>query len=279
MRSKCVYFDLDGTLVSNCTNLTNRTLMAIHYLKNKGVKVGIATGRSLFSTINLANAIGVNMPIICVNGAWVIHPDDFTTINSKFIDSKTQYEIIKKLKINKIDFIVYSLRGIYTSNKNLNFFQKLLKTQEEIRKNEHGNFSLIYEIKEVNDIKFFLKENIFNIIVPFNNVVEKIELEKILKNFPNINFVFSNYSCIVDIFSSDADKGSAIKSVIDSLKINKWDVTVFGDNENDISMFKMFPFSSIALKNAEITVKEQARYITDFNCENEGVADFIFKNF
>ena len=155
MSSKCIYFDLDGTLISNCTGITNRTLMAINYLKSKGVRIGIATGRSLFSSFNIAKTIGVNMPIICANGAWIIHQDDFTTINSKYIDSKTQYKIIKMLRLSNKDFIVYTHSGIYTTNSSLDFFKKLDKTHDAIKKNQQSNLSLMYEVKEVNDVKFF----------------------------------------------------------------------------------------------------------------------------
>lgn len=66
---KCAYFDLDGTLLSDGITLTNRTLMAIEYLKSKGTKIGIATGRSLFFSDYFAKVLNVDLPLVCVNGA------------------------------------------------------------------------------------------------------------------------------------------------------------------------------------------------------------------
>ncbi|MDE5545234.1 MAG: HAD family hydrolase [Malacoplasma sp.] len=274
---KCAYFDLDGTLLSDGITLTNRTLMAIEYLKSKGTKIGIATGRSLFFSDYFAKVLNVDLPLVCVNGAWMVEPKTFSTISTKFIDSKTKFELLDLLKKENKDFLVYTTSGAYTSSENLPFWKRLMKMQDQIAERKIKS-NLKFEMKVVKDKIFYLKQDLLKILICVDDVSEKVRIENLLKAFPTVSFA-SSQSGIIDIFNSEADKAFGIESAINNFKINKREVMVFGDNENDINMFKMFPTLSVALKNADYSVRKEAKYVTEFTCEEEGVADFIFKKF
>lgn len=274
---KCAYFDLDGTLVCDGITLTNRTIMAIQFLKSKGTKIGIATGRSLFFADYFAKVLDVDLPLVCVNGAWIVEPKGFSTISTKFIDPKTKFELIDLLRKENKDFLVYTTSGAYSSSENLPFWKKLIKMQEQIADKKIKS-NLKFEMKVIKEKVFYLKQDLLKILICVDSPAEKVKFENMLKSFPTISFA-SSQTGIIDIFNSEADKSFGIESAINSFRINKREVMVFGDNENDINMFKMFPTLSVALKNADYSVRKEAKYITEFTCEEEGVADFIFKKF
>ncbi len=64
-------FDLDGTVLSEQFVISPRVMAAIQEAKARGVQVTIATGRPLGVTLPYAEKIGVNAPILCLQGGLV----------------------------------------------------------------------------------------------------------------------------------------------------------------------------------------------------------------
>lgn len=276
MYVKCVYFDIDGTLVSDGITLSNKTIMAIRYLKDKNIKIGLATGRNVFFAEYFAKALDVDMPLVCVNGAWIVSPKDYLNISIKYIDSIAQQKLLEVLHKEKKDFLVYTNEGVYSTSETLPFYQRLLAVQEKIKEKKIKS-RLNYEMKVNPSPIFYLKQRAIKVLICYENVSEKVKYENILKSIPGISYSAS-HNGIIDIYNSEADKAYGIEYAINNFRINKREVMVFGDNDNDINMMKTFKMS-VALKNADYHVRKEATYVTDFPCNEEGVADFIFKNF
>ena len=66
-----------------------------------------------------------------------------------------------------------------------------------------------------------------------------------------------------------ADKSVGIKAMVDHLGGDYKDVVVFGDEKNDISMFRK-EWTSIAMGNAIEDLKKLADYVTD-DCDKDGI--------
>ena len=60
-----------------------------------------------------------------------------------------------------------------------------------------------------------------------------------------------------------------IKAIMDYLGADYKDVVVFGDEKNDLSMFRD-EWTSIAMGNAIEALKEKADYVTD-DCDKDGI--------
>ncbi len=80
---------------------------------------------------------------------------------------------------------------------------------------------------------------------------------------------------LIDIMNSGISKGGALVTLAEHLNMDLKDTVVFGDNYNDISMFKVAGLS-IAVANAEEDLKQAADYITLSNDES-GVGHAIYK--
>lgn len=269
---KWSYFDLDGTIVTKNNEITKRTMMAIQHLKSKNIKIGIATGRSFFFTKNIAKLLNVDLPTICTNGSWIVDynpiEDRFISTYQKFIEKEDQQKILDFLNENNIDYLVHTANGFF-SNSEKNFsYLNLLKTQKSFNENKNYKFGIFSNLKDFYNLdifKFSLTKSENNLIIDF------------LNNLEFSSFAFST-SKTFDVFHKDCDKGNAIKNLMLDQKIKKHELMVFGDNENDIGMFKLTS-KSIIVGNLNENVKKFARYKTEFDCENEGVADFIFRRF
>lgn len=68
MQFKLLAFDLDDTLLDEDKQIAPRNLEAIRRCLDAGVEVVIATGRSRWTTLPVAEQIGPNIPIICNTG-------------------------------------------------------------------------------------------------------------------------------------------------------------------------------------------------------------------
>ncbi|BAC44805.1 Cof-type HAD-IIB family hydrolase [Malacoplasma penetrans] len=276
MYTKCIYFDIDGTLVPDGVTLTNKTIMAIRYLKDKNIKIGLATGRNIFFAEYFAKVLDVDMPLVCVNGAWIVTPKDYLNISTKYIDFKPQLQLLDVLYKEKKDFLVYTIDGVYSTSENQPFYKRLLSVQEKLKEKKIKS-RLVYEMKVNPNLVFYSKQKLLKVLICYDNVSEKIKYENILSNIPNLAFSVSQNG-IIDIYNGEVDKANGIEYAINNFRINKREVMVFGDNDNDLNMMKTFKMS-VALKNADYQIRKAATYTTDFTCEEEGVADFIFKHF
>lgn len=80
-----------------------------------------------------------------------------------------------------------------------------------------------------------------------------------------------------DINHPIASKGNGLKTLTQSLNMSMEDVIVFGDGDNDISMFKCAGVS-VAMKNACSELKRIANMIADHHDE-DGVASALMSLF
>ncbi|MCW8822025.1 MAG: HAD hydrolase family protein, partial [Sulfurovum sp.] len=76
------------------------------------------------------------------------------------------------------------------------------------------------------------------------------------------------------ILHPEGDKAHALQKVMDHLKRDPVDVTVFGDSINDIGMFKLAG-TSVAVSNALDEVKAVADIIPPHSNDEDGVAKYL----
>ena len=114
-------------------------------------------------------------------------------------------------------------------------------------------------------IKVLVVSQAENIIKKLNRGINKDEKLAIVQSEKGL----------IDITSSGVSKGDALIILSKHLDVDLSKTIVFGDNHNDISMFKVAGLS-IAVNNAEMELKQAADYITLSNNES-GVSHAIFK--
>ena len=66
---KLVVSDLDGTLLNNESVVSEETKEIIKKLRAKGIEFAIATGRSFNSANKIRESMGIDIFLICNNGA------------------------------------------------------------------------------------------------------------------------------------------------------------------------------------------------------------------
>ena len=77
----------------------------------------------------------------------------------------------------------------------------------------------------------------------------------------------------IDCTAKGVSKGNALQKLQEAFEISENETMVFGDQENDVEMFKA-AYYSFAVKNAAQVAKENARFMADSN-ENLGVLKIL----
>ena len=108
---------------------------------------------------------------------------------------------------------------------------------------------------------------------------EPEKLEEVLENIPKE--LFDKYTIVrsapffLEFLNKDANKGTALKALCETINIPIEKSIAVGDEENDQHMIKLAGLG-VAMGNARDSIKEIANYVTCSNNEH-GVAKVIDK--
>lgn len=268
--------DLDGTLLGKPGELDKTGVDLLNTIIDKGVLISAATGRSLISAADILKDTKINLPIISNNGARISNLRDLKHVHSNFIDYTIAEEVLEIL----IEFECSPFINGEVKDKDILLFE------EEIN---DGTKLFIDFRKEKNDprLKNVKKYKGLNGVEVINfNIIDKTEK---LENAKKV--ISEKYGEILDmhitfepaweswgwltISDSKSNKAEGIKQLISKFIKEDVEVTVFGDQLNDIHMFE-YAHRAIAVENACKELKDIADVVIGPNTENS-VLKFIEK--
>lgn len=264
MENKVIILDVDGTLLPSNNELDNETISYLKELeKNNTIVLCSARGYHDLSIVH--NKIELNGPIISSNGASLDFFDGTPNVTMS-IDTK----IVKELFLNHQDIIVsafYSYKNdlfIYNKLEQLSFLYKI--TENSII--HEGPFNEI-DIINPNSVYLILDNNRKNEIYgeighKYNDIIQIDEYGHDAKISISI------------LTLKNTNKAYAVLELLMILGKNEADTIIIGDNDADIGMLKLDGITA-AMKNATIEAKEAAKYVTEFDNNNQGVMKFLIK--
>lgn len=261
---KLIAIDLDGTLLDDDKHISLENKMAIQKAKKCGIKIIIASGRPYFRVKDILQQLDLNNNsnyVITYNGGCILIGDNSKIIYEERLSNKDICEIIKFLDKYKCGIYLYCEDYIFRLNQNLKIAN--LKIFNKVQ----------FEEKTIGELK---KMNYANKIILADEVeiIDEIKT-KIPKQFNNQYNIVRSTPYFLEFLPINVSKGNAIEILAKILKINKEEVMVIGDEENDLSMFN-YAKIKVAMKNANFQIKKRADFITESN-NNSGVAKAIEK--
>lgn len=246
---KVIFFDIDGTLLSFKTRrVPESTIRAIEILREKGIKIFIATGRAKYQIERLDG----------------IHFDGYITLNGGYCETDER-EVFYKKKIAKEEV------------QNLIEYQKehpfacTFSTEDELFINFHNELvDQIYGVVEMppipqKDITEALNHDIYQMTAFITQEEENKLLNEVLHNCDAARW----HPVFTDIVAKGTSKQDGIDRVLEYYGFDLSEAMCFGDGGNDISMLQHTPIS-VAMGNASDEVKQHATYITD-SVDDDGV--------
>ena len=281
---KLIASDMDGTLLNHNHKIPKENVELINYAKNQGIEFVVATGRAYYEALPALNEENINCDVISFNGG-IVYDKNGNIISITPMLPKDLYYTIEILKSFDISYQLYTKNTIYTTSieTDINAYIDLIRSNgyepdvEYLRAEAQQKLEVGY-ITEVENIELYLneKENPPIKIIAISNDISKLEnAAKLLSENTSIS-VTSSGANNIEIMHKNATKGEALKEIAKIYGINLENAVAIGDNLNDQAMLDIVGYS-VAMKNGNTILKEQAKYVTEKTNSEGGVADTIFK--
>lgn len=267
---KLLVFDLDGTLLTDAKDITPRTRETLKRAKNKGYALCFASGRCEEMMSIYQDAVGGCDYCISCNGAKTMDLGHHTLIASKVFRDDDVNGVLEYVMSRRMDFMMYGVDRIY-------FPAYSEKMKEHVKKYERLSEKWGFPVR-LNAMGISSQElpvhlqNILKIVVYMRNEEEQQAYVAFVKAQDNLIGESTGYG-LLGTFEKSVSKKTAVECLMAYMKITKEDVYVFGDYDNDLSMFSAAA-NRIAVENAVAKIKEKATWITASNNE-DGVAVYL----
>ena len=265
---KIVFIDIDDTLNPSNGRVSEYTKQIMTKLKEKGIKVVVDTGRSASYAINKSLEGNLSEYVISSNGAEVYNYHERKEIFSKPIPSEIIKDVYKYCEDHDMTLILNSLEKRFIN----------------ITDYKYNNEPAIY-FDAINKV---LKDNQINqLVILSTNFDRMLVLPSLFKEkFPKLKVVHSSIGLIEekrtkgkeyyhDLVLENTAKSTGVIELLDYLGIDQEEAIAIGNGYDDIPMCDVVG-TSIAVENANQTLKEIATYITD-TAENDGPAKILEK--
>lgn len=261
---KLIAIDMDGTLLNDKKEVSDRCQKYIDVLKEKGIKVVLATGRPLDGVMRYVEQLGL------------LDEDDYVvTYNGAFVQSTGTNKILynKPLSLD-------SYKELYTVSQQLGVNIHALTESSVLTPKKNPYTEIESTINQIPTIEGAVKD-----IDPSTNIVKVMfvddpkKLDEIIPLIPQ--WVKDKYSILrsasifLEFLDKSVNKWIGVSAIAEELGIKQEEVICIGDAGNDIAMIE-YAGLGVAMGNATDEVKAVADYITLTN-EEDGVAHIIEK--
>jgi len=266
--------DLDGTLLTDKGTLSLVSFNILQDLLERGISITTASARSVASIQHIFKGLKLDLPVIEFNGAII---SDLLSGQHLFINS------IDPSQVEDICCVIEKhgcspFVSTYTGVEDRLYYSSIANEGVKWYLNDR-------RIHNDKRLRFVDKiSSSFNDQVICLNVIGKLEvltdleceLRERYKGLLEIHCLEDQYSpgfFWLTAHDKEATKDNAIKELQQITGLSLCEVVVFGDNANDIGMFKMAD-RSIAVSNAIDKLKQCATEVIGSNNENS-VAEYI----
>ncbi len=262
---KLIAFDLDDTLLNKDTQISPANLAALQKAADKGIYIVLCSGRAENGILPFVRQIDragtqAGRYLIAFNGATIYDMHKREEIYADTVDPEILNLVYEEAKKRGMPSVVYDPSTIYSW-----IDTEWARMDAELC---HLNFQV------VEDFTSLFKQGRPKILVP--SEPEKV---KTLKDFLSEKLegradVFISKPFFLEVMTHGVGKGPAILHLAEHLGIPKEQTMGFGDSMNDETMIRLCG-CSVAMCNGLDYIKDIATYITRYDNDHDGVADFL----
>ncbi|GAB4525279.1 MAG: Cof-type HAD-IIB family hydrolase [Anaerolineae bacterium] len=255
--------DLDGTLLNEKNEVSDRNEKAIKAAVERGVKVVIATGKTRFSMLQTLARLGLTTPGI-YNQGLIIYQADGAVAHQTTLEPAVARQVITFCEDRGFDVIAYS-----------------------------GDRILVkYDSPQATMLHTRFGEPLPEAVGPLVNILDEIPVNKLIvtkqgdpRRIRAIRWqlemqldgkgrlVQAMIPDMVEVLPPRGSKGMALKTVLKEMGITADKMMAIGDGENDKEMIELAGVG-VAMGNADDRLKAVAKYTVGTNLE-DGVAQAI----
>lgn len=260
-------FDLDGTVLRRDLVITGATIAALSALREKGMRLVVATGRSFESALEHAGRLGFGEhdPVICYGGSMVRTMGGETLLHHT-LPERSGVEILEWAAERGLHARVFTDGRIAVPSDKPPDAALLRGTSSSLPPNVFVVEDLVEWLKSADEAPTKV------VIVDQPTAVERW-LDEARDAFAGRLFVTRSLPHYVEVGSPEGTKAKALKFLCGLWGIDPSDTLAFGDADNDIDMLR-FAGLGVAVGGLNDEVRAAADRIAP-PVEEDGVARFI----
>jgi len=267
---KIVFTDLDRTLFTSDSKISQKNYESLVRLGEEGIIRVIVTGRNLYSANQVLPA---NFPIdylVISSGAGII---DFKTkeiLNQAEIENNIVQRVVLYLQELDVDFMIHHP---IPDNHYFEYYFASNPCLDSLRRVKHyQQFASLHQ--------GLYKKNASQFIAIVSQDKEDI-VEHAIENLPNLSIIratspLDHKSVWIEIFPQGINKGYACKNLVERLGTENDEVLTIGNDYNDIAMLESFA-DSYVVANAPELLKDIYHVVSEDRAD--GFTEMLTKHF
>jgi len=258
---KLIALDVDQTLLNSQGIITTETKNALKKALQQGIKIVLCSGRPLAGVKPFLQELGVDgndQYVITYNGA-IIETVSGKILSKQILNNSDYRRIVKYVTANDLQYYVLDDdSNVYTSNHDINRIAVVQAWENSagIYVREPDELAADFEIAKA-------------AIVGEKKTLDNCE-QAVKSEFSKDYYVVRAADNFLELMHQNVNKGNGLTQLSELLNIQPDEVMAFGDEQNDLPMFK-FAGTAVAMGNGSQLAKAHADYITDTN-DNDGIA-------
>lgn len=256
---KLLALDLDGTLIGESPEISERSARAVQAAARLGVKVTLATGRMYRAAKPYADQLGIVTPLICYQGAQIRDPVSEEVISETGIDREIALEVLRYARENGYHVNAFAGDELYMAELTPEgkFYLDRAKVEPNI----------------VGDLTEWLDRDVLKLVLVTDEPTTLKIIAELSERFGERLYVTRSYPTFAETINPYVSKGKALKYLAKRLDIPLDNVMAIGDDLNDIDMVAAAGLG-VAMRNSPREVISNAQFVTG-TVEEDGVAAAI----
>ncbi len=261
-----VVSDIDGTLLTDEGFVDKESQKLISELPKHGVHFTVATGRLHSAITALATDLGIDIPLISMDGALIKNHPEGEILFESFVKEKYVRKAVALADTFLLNVALCHDDAIYYTERNSVIPQIMDKfgARYEETKSYDEFYDRTLEVVFASDYKHNLRYVYNRLGFPYTFGLERSYFRSQRRD--NIYYL--------EIRNKGTSKGMGFKRLLKDMKVKEANAAVIGDWYNDLSLFKVGGFK-VAIANAVAEVKRHADFITTRDNNSGGVGEFI----
>ena len=222
MNYKLLVLDIDGTIREPGFEISNQLKETLKLLKNKGLIITLATGRSLQSARQFIGELDITTPIIASQGSIIWDPRKGSILREVTMDPTMVKLAIDSLTNHKIEVLMFLRDEILVS--------KVTPWISDYCKRTH------IELKVIGDLNEAVNSRPLRILgVGKESLINSISKNLRSKTGPNL-YITKSLPTFCEILHPNGGKGQALRWLSSWLDVKLNQTIVFGNGLEDIDM-------------------------------------------
>lgn len=268
--------DLDGTLLGADGKLSDMSRKLLSELLTEGLQFTVASARSVWSIAQMLEGLDITVPVIEFNGAFISDMKTGRHLVVNSIAGAVKHGIY--LELQSAGFLPFI--STYDGERDNLYHSKILNEGMEWYYNDRMALR-DPRLRPPRSLDEILEEQVICFTIIDREDRLKLLEARLKRMYGELiaMHLFRHLYCKgwywLTIYDTRACKARALKTLLERLGLGHDELTVFGDDINDITMFEQAR-RAIAVANAIEPVKQRADLIIGSNAE-DSVARFIYE--